>query len=45
MHLQNILNVIYLDHDSILSDHVGIIVEITNEKGFKVDYVQRKIIN
>ena len=39
MHLQSIIKVTYLDYISELSDHVGINVEITNEHGFKIDYV------
>ena len=39
MHLQSIIKVTYLNHISELSDHVDINVEITNEHGFKVEYV------
>ena len=38
MHLYKIINVEYLAHDSVLSDHRGIIVKIKNKNGFKVDY-------
>jgi len=39
MQLQSIIRVKYLEHIKELSDHVGINVEITNEHGFKVEYV------
>ena len=43
MHLQKIIKVKYLNHVKELSDHVGIIVEITNEHGFKLNMFKEKL--
>ena len=41
MNLQQIIRVTFKEHDEGLSDHVGILVKIKNEHGFKTEYLHR----
>ena len=45
MNLQTIIHVEYECHIKALSDHVGIIVNLRNEYGFRTEYEERLIVN